>query len=67
MCQIDYRAKKSLGIKELTNGKLLLGGAFENNSPESRDLFIQLVNSDGSSNPDIELKKFVHSGTDCEC
>jgi len=51
--------KKSLGIKELDNDNLLLGGAFEN---DTRDMFIQLVQSDGSS---IELKEFVHEGTDC--
>jgi len=58
---IENGQKKSLGIRELNNGNLLFGGAFEN---DTRDMFIQLVESDGSN---IELKKFVHEGNDCSC
>lgn len=52
--------KKSLSIKKLNSGDVLLGGVYTNNSES--DYFIQQVNSDGSF--EIYKKQFANYGQD---
>ncbi len=56
--------RKSLGLKQLNNGNFLLGGAFNNPTELSRDLFMQDVNSFGSGETPIQ---FAIPGIDCRC
>lgn len=61
---IEGGGKKSVYVKELDDGKFLLGGAADNPTLANRNMFIQIVNSNGSY---YHSWLFGASGQDCKC
>jgi len=59
---VSVGLKKSMGVKQLSDGSFILGGKYDDGSGED-DLFIQLVSSSGSS---ANTLPFPNAGEDCD-